>query len=152
MGEPDCPRCRWLEAEVAPLRERVERLTRLLDEALRAGKRQAAPFSKGPAKREPKKPGRKAGKDYGAKAHRPPPPSEHIDETHEAPLPDGCPDCGGAIDETDVRQQFQVEIPRQPIYRQFNVHIGRGRPGQPRVPGPHPLPTSPPLGAAPPPL
>ena len=148
MGEPDCPGCRRLEAEVATLRERVERLTRLLDEALRAGKRQAAPFSKGPAKREPKKPGRKPGKDYGAKAHRPPPPPEHIDETHEAPLPDSCPDCGGALDETDVQQQFQVEIPRQPIYRQFNVHLGRCRQCQRRVQGRHALQTSDALGAA----
>ena len=68
MGEPDCPGCRRLEAEVAKLREQVERLTRLLDEVRRAGKRQAAPFSKGPPKGEPKRPGRKAGEDWVAQA------------------------------------------------------------------------------------
>ena len=36
----DCPRVRALEAEVAKVRRKVEELTR-------AGKRQAAPFSKG---------------------------------------------------------------------------------------------------------
>ena len=39
----DCPRVRALEAEVAKVRRKVEELTR-------AGKRQAAPFSKGKPK------------------------------------------------------------------------------------------------------
>jgi transposase len=148
MGEPDCPGCRRLEAEVARLREQVEQLTRLLEQTLRAGKRQAAPFSKGPPKGAPKRPGRKPGQDYGAKAHRPPPPPEQIDETHEAPLPDACPDCGGPVDETDIQQQYQVEIPRKPIHRQFNIHIGTCRQCQRRVQGRHELQTSDALGAA----
>ena len=36
-------------------------MTRRLDDALRAGKRQAAPFRKGPPKPDPKPPGRKSG-------------------------------------------------------------------------------------------
>ena len=112
----------------------------------RSGKRQAAPFAKGPPKAEPKKPGRKPGKDYGAKAHRPPP--EHIDETYEAPLPDACPDCGGPVDETGIDHQYQVEIPRRPVQRQFNIHIGCCRRCRRRLQGRHSLQTSDALGAA----
>src|SRR3954471_15986487 len=97
-----------------------ERLRRELDETTRAGRRQAAPFAKGKPSAQPKKPGRKPGQDYGPKAHRLPPSPEQIDEVHEAPLPDACPDCGSPLDETHVAQQFQVEIPRTPIHRQFN--------------------------------
>lgn len=136
-----CPTC---EA----LRRRIAELEAQLAQALRAGKRQAAPFAKGPPKAEPKKPGRKPGDDYGRQGHRPPPPPEHIDEIHEAPLPERCPDCGGLIEETDVQQQYQVEIPRRPIHRQFNVHIGRCRCCARRVQGRHPLQTSAALGAA----
>ena len=100
----------------------MEQLTRLLDEQRRTGKRQAAPFAKGPPKPEPKKPGRKPGQDYGPKAHRQPP--EQINETYEATLPKACPDCGGPIEETRIDHQYQVEIPRRPVHRQFNVHIG----------------------------
>ena len=66
MDEPACPGCRALMVEVAALRAQVVDLTRRLDEALRAGKRQAAPFRKGPPKPDPKGPGRKSG---GARAH-----------------------------------------------------------------------------------
>jgi hypothetical protein len=77
---------------------------------------------------KPKKPGRKPGKDYGIKAHRQPPSPEQIDEIHETPLPEVCPDCGGPLDETHVARQFQVEIPRKPIHhRQFNIHVGQCR-------------------------
>src|ERR1041384_3876647 len=99
MDVTPCLNCVRLEREVAELRAQVERLTHLLDEERRAGKRQAAPFAKGPPKPEPKKPGRKPGKDYGPKAHRQPPEPEQINETHEAELPDVCPDCGGPVEE-----------------------------------------------------
>lgn len=139
--ESACPGCRRLEAEVA-------RLKQLVEELQRSRKRQAAPFSKGAPKTEPKKSGRKAGAAYGNKAHRPPPPPQKVDETHEAPLPDACPDCGGAIDETEVQQQFQTEIPRRPIHRQFHVHIGLCRRCGRRVQGRNALQTSDALGAA----
>jgi transposase len=125
-----------------------DRLRHQLDAALRAGKRQAGPFATGWPKPNPRKPGRKPGKDYGTKAHRQPPRPEQIDEVHEAPLPHVCPDCGGLLDETHIAQQYQVEIPRQPIHRQFNVHIGQCRACRRRVQGRHPLQTSDALGAA----
>lgn len=146
MDPVPCLNCRRLEREVADLRSQVEHLTRLLEDQRRASKRQAAPFAKRAPKPEPKKPGRKPGKDYGTKANRQPP--EHIDETYEAPLPDTCPDCGGPIAETHIDHQYQVEIPRRPIHRQFNIHIGCCQHCRRRVQGRHPLQTSDALGAA----
>jgi transposase len=146
MDEVSCPGCQALQRRVAELEAHVERLTRLLEAQQRAGKRQAAPFAKGPPKPTPKKPGRKPGEDYGTKAHRLPP--ERIDEILEAPLPRACPDCGGAIHETHVDHQYQVEIPRQPIHRQFNIHVGCCQQCRRRLQGRHPLQTSDALGAA----
>ena len=117
MQPVSCAGCQALERRVRDLQAENERLRRQLDEATRASKRQAAPFAKGQPANQPKKPGRKPGKDYGPKAHRQPPRPEQIDEVHEAPLPHVCPDCGGSLDETHVAQQFQVEIPRKPIHR-----------------------------------
>jgi transposase len=143
-----CHGCLALRRRVEELEAEKQRLLQLLEAERRAGKRQAAPFSKGSVKKKPKKPGRKAGDDYGNKGHRPPPPPEKIDETYEAPLPETCPDCGGPVEETDVQQQYQVEIPRKPIHRQFNVHIGWCNCCQHRLQGRHPLQTSDALGAA----
>lgn len=50
---------------VAEQEAQVDRLTAQVQHALRAAKRQTAPFSKGPPKVCPKPPGRKPGKDYG---------------------------------------------------------------------------------------
>jgi transposase len=77
MVVPVCTGCRARDRLIADLRHRVsqleaqiERLNGQLQQAQRAGKRQAAPFAKGPPKPEPKRPGRKPGPDYGPKAHR----------------------------------------------------------------------------------
>ena len=63
-----------------------------LSKAHRAGKRQAAPFSKGPPKTNPQRPGRKRGKHYGVKARRPVP--DHVDKGYEAPIGPRRPHCG----------------------------------------------------------
>src|SRR5215475_11793036 len=143
-----CANCQSLQRRVHDLQAENERLRHQLDAALRAGKRQAGPFAKGEPKPNPKTPGRKPGKDYGTKAHRQPPSPEQINEVHEAPLPEVCPDCGGPLHETHIAQQFQVEIPRKPIHRQFNIHVGECRQCRRRVQGRHPLQTSDALGAA----
>jgi len=141
-----CRGCRQREQRIRQLQSEIERLKQQLEDAQRAGKRQAAPFSKGPPRQEPKRPGRKPGLAYGRKGHRRPP--EQINEFYEASLPDACPECGGPIEETRVATQYQVEIPRRPIQRQFNVHIGHCRQCHQRVQGRHPLQTSDALGAA----
>jgi transposase len=148
MEEPACPGCRALLKRVAELEAQVAELTRRLEDALRAGKRQAAPFRKGPPKPDPKTPGRKAGEAHGTHGHRPPPPPEQISECHEATLPDACPHCHGRLVESEVAEQFQTEIPRRPIMRKFRVHIGRCTECGRRVQGRHDLQTSDALGAA----
>jgi transposase len=148
MSEPECPGCQALQRRVAELERRVEELARLFDEARRAGKRQAAPFRKGPPQPAPKRPGRKAGDAHGPHGHRAAPPPAQIDETHAAHLPDACPDCGAALTETGVAAQYQTEIPCRPIRRRFDVHVGHCTACGRRVQGRHPLQTSDALGAA----
>jgi hypothetical protein len=75
--------CQALQRRLRDLQAENEPLRRQLDAATRAGKRPAGPFAKG----QPRKPGRKPGKDYGTQAHRLPPTPDQIDEVHEAPLP-----------------------------------------------------------------
>lgn len=150
-----CPRCRELQAQVAALQHRVaeltaqvQRLTAALEAAQRAGKRQAAPFRKpdGP-KPTAKTPGRKPGAAHGPHAHRAAPPA--IDERYDAPLPPVCPRCGGRhLQESHTVTQYQTEIPRRPIHRQFTIHLGTCRDCGAAVQGRHPLQTSDAVGAA----
>ena len=144
-----------LRAQVDQLRRENERLRRELeeartnlDQAQRQSKRQAAPFSKGPPKPHPKTPGRKSGTAHGRHGHRLPPGPAAVDEVLEAPLPEACPRCGGSVRETEVTPQYQTEIPRRPLIRQFDVHVGRCSGCGRRVQGRHPLQTSDALGAA----
>ena len=65
--------------DIERLQARVDELTRALEEALRRGKRQAAPFAKNAPKPNPKTPGRKAGDQHGAHGHRPPLGDDQID-------------------------------------------------------------------------
>jgi hypothetical protein len=80
-----CANCQSLQQRAHDLQAENEQLRRQLDAALRAGKRQAGPFAKDAPQANPKKPGRKSGKDYGTKGHRQPPQPDQIDETLEAP-------------------------------------------------------------------
>jgi transposase len=144
--QPDCSGCRKLAKELEQLQEEVEKLRTALEESQRAGKRQAAPFRK-PKVVVPRKPGRKSGDDYGTQARRTIP--DQIDECWEAPLPKCCPQCGcGKLTKDAVCQQYQTDIPRKPIYRQFDVHVGHCTGCGKRVQGRHPLQTSDALGAA----
>ena len=105
-------------------RQQVQRLEKELEEARRAGKRQAAPFSRRRPKANPAKPGRKAGAKYGRRCRRPIP--ERVDQVLEAELPGRCPDCGGRIEETGVYRQYQTEIPKPQVERiEFRIHCGR---------------------------
>lgn len=139
---------RALRGEVTQLKNEVARLKSLLEEARRAAKRPAAPFSKGPPKENPQKPGRKAGEAYGKRACRPVP--SRIDETLQAPLPNQCPHCGGEVEPTAVEDQYQTDIPERVATKttRFQVHVGRCRSCRRRVQGRHPRQTSNGLGAA----
>ena len=136
-----------LERRRQQMQREIGRLKKELDAARRAGKRQAAPFSRGKPKTTPKRPGRKAGHRYGRQGRRPVP--SRVDETHEAPLPDRCPDCGGRLQRDRVARQYQEDIPPvRPLVRCFHVHVGHCTGCHRRVQGRHPLQTSDALGAA----
>lgn len=135
-----------LRGHVAALRAEIEKLRALIEELRRKNHRPHAPFSKGPPKPDPKPPGRKGGSAHGRHAHRPPP--GDVDEVYEAALPPSCPCCGGTVEHEAVAEQFQVEIPRKPIRRRFDIHLGRCRACGKRVQGRHALQTSDALGAA----
>ena len=124
----------------------IERLRKALEEALRSLKRQAAPFSKGKPKSNPKRPGRKGGTDYGQRAFRAVP--DRVDEEIAVALPKRCPDCGGRVIHDSTYPQFQEDIVRQTIVRRFDVEIGHCVGCRGHVQGRHPLQTSDALGAA----
>ena len=133
---------------IEQLQQTIRELQKRIEELERSTKRQAAPFSKGEPKKNPKKPGRKKGDRHGQHAHREPPPPAQIDEKLDAPLPEQCPDCGGDVVEDCLDQQYQTEIPRKPIGREFTIHCGHCEKCGKRLRGRHPLQTSAATGAA----
>jgi transposase len=136
-----------LERRVQELERRVEELLRALEEAQRAGKRQAAPFSRHKPKAKPAKPGRKAGAKYGRHSRRPIPTT--IEQTLDAELPGCCPQCGGELEETKIDKQYQTEIPQPQVERiEFRIHVGRCKRCGKRVQGRHPRQTSDAVGSA----
>jgi transposase len=135
-----------LAGENERLRARVGKLEGQLEGARRAGKRQAAPFSRGEPESRPGRPGRRSGEEHGRHRHREPP--EDVDEEFDAPLAARC-ECGGEIEHERTEFQYQEELPvPRAIRRRFAVHIGKccccGR----RHQGRHLFQTSDALGAA----
>jgi len=145
-------RLRQLVAEqqrtIEQLQQTIRQLQERLDAAERAGQRQAAPFSKGPPKKRPKKPGRKSGPDHGPHGHRPAPPPKQVAEVLDAALPSECPACQGPVRETHVDQQYQTDLPRAPIVRQFDIHCGACQHCGQKLRGRHPQQTSAATGVA----
>lgn len=128
------------QAQVEQLHKQIQDLSGQVQELARAAKRQAAPFSKGPPKAHPKKPGRKPGEGYGNKAHRRVP--AHIDEHYRVALPAQCPTCQGSLRYTGLASQYQVDLPTRPVGRQFDVECGLCRRCGRAVRGLHPLQSS----------
>ena len=114
-----------LQKENERLKEETERLRRELEAALRATKRQAAPHSRGEPQANPKRPGRKSGRDYGRQACRPIP--SRVDERITVPLPEHCPHCGGGVEPESCETQYQEEIVRRTVVRRFDIAVGRCR-------------------------
>lgn len=105
-----CQNYERLEQEVAELKARIEMLEALLAAATRRGKRQAAPFSKGTAKRPVASPARTMARIIGRAV------PESVDKTHDVPLPCCCPNCGvKPFQNEHICAQFQFEIPRRPV-------------------------------------
>lgn len=143
-----CRRCRTLEKRVERLEAEIAKLRKQLAEAERAGKRQAAPFSKGDPKEEPKKPGRKPGGGYGERHCRARPTT--VDRVLDAVIEEHCcPDCGGELGNERIEEQFVTDIPPVgPTVTQFNVHVADCCDCGRRVQGRHPEQISDALGAA----
>jgi transposase len=151
-GDVAQPSYEELVAENATLRQRIAELEAALKTALeqveaarRAGKRQAAPFSKGPPKEHPKLPGGKVGHPP---THRAKP--NQVDRTLEVKLSHAtCLKCGGKLIDHTIQVQYQVEIPPvQPIVTQFNIESARCEQCGERVQARHPEQTSDAVGAA----
>jgi transposase len=137
-----------LRGENEQLRQDNQRLLARVEELQRAGKRQAAPFSRNTPTPDPKRPGRKPGTDYGTRARRPVP--ERIDRVVDVPLPPACPRCGGAVELVRVAYQYQEDFPtpRPTDMVRYDVHIGRCLACRRRVQPRHQDQTSDALGAA----
>ncbi len=136
-----------LQRQIERLKRENDHLKQQLETERRAGRRQAAPFAKDRPQGRGGRPGRRPGARYGRHGCRRRPPQ--VDETHSAPVPASCPDCGGAVATSHVASQYQEELPKvEPIIRHFRVAVGHCTRCQRRVQGRHPLQTSDALGAA----
>lgn len=125
----------------------IAKLERLIEELRRGGKRQAAPFSKGAPKSDPKPPGRKAAKLYGERAVRPRP--EQVDESLEVGCPLFCESCQGGVRLVGKESQFQIDLPEIRTWTtEFILHYGECKRCGRRVVGRHPRQTSQAVGVA----
>lgn len=124
-------------------REQVETLRQQLAAAEQNAQRQTNRFPRKQRKKNPKKPGRKAGSQP---THRPRP--EQVDRELDVPV-EQCPDCRCGLEDIAVHQQFQTDLPPvTPTTTQFNVHVGTCPRCGNRVQGQHPEQVSDALGAA----
>lgn len=138
-------RLRRAEMENRRQRGKTDRLKAALEEALRAAKRQAAPFRRRRRKGRPGRPGRKPGH---APANRPVP--DHVDEDLFAPL-QSCPCCGGDVEDVvDLPPQYVIDLlPEIRLWvRPFRTQSGWCRRCRRRVRSPHPEQHSTATGAA----
>ena len=129
------------ERQIASLTRQIEDLKKQVEELRRRGKRQAAPFSKGKPSEDPKRPGRKAGEQYGQQATRARP--ERADETIEVDCPLYCEHCQGKVVLEGKAHQYQVDLPEiKPWTTEFILHYGKCSQCGREVVGHHPRQTS----------
>jgi transposase len=129
-----------LQRQIAALTASNEALRAELELLKRSGKRQAAPFSKGTRATAPKRPGRKPGE--GPFRYRDPPPPEAITEpaVDVKVTLDGCPSCGGPLEEERVDFVYTTELPPKPRPKvtQYRVWVCRCTVCGQQVRGQHP--------------
>lgn len=124
------------------LRQVIERQDEQ-EKTLREAKRQATPFRREKRKKNRKKPGRKGGHSRERRRE-----VEHVDKEHHAECPQGCPHCGGVVEEDHTYEQIQEDLVIQPIIRLLVVHVGCCQDCGATVEGRHPFQTSTARGAA----
>ena len=129
-----------LQGQNAQLAAANERLSKQLAELQRAGKRQAAPFSKGRRTSSPKRPGRKPGQ--GMFSYRKlPSPDQVTEPIVEVTVPgDTCPGCGGRLEHEGVGVAYVTDIPPapRPQVTAYRVQVCRCRSCGRPVRGRHP--------------
>jgi transposase len=143
-SDPRDARIADLEKQLAAAVKRIAELEDLFDRLQRGGKRQAAPFSKGLPKPDPKKPGRKSGDGYGTPpVFRAMPEPSPADQVIDVPPPEACPHCGdrSAVIES-IDQQVQRDIEVRTVVRRFKIPVARCACCGRRRRGTHPLQTS----------
>lgn len=132
---------------IAEQNRRLEKLEKLIEQLRRGSKRQAAPFSKGAPKSDPKPPGRKAAEHYGQRAFRRCP--EQVDERVEVDCPLYCQACEGRVRLAGKVSQFQIDLPEiHPQTTEFVLHWGECTKCGRRAVGRHPRQISQAIGAA----
>lgn len=102
----------------------IEQLRKEVERLRRDGRRQAAPFSKGKAVANPKRPGRKPGEGVFRRRNAPSqPPSEVI----TAAVPSCCPHCGGGLEQESEEVVTTTELPSepQPVVTAYRVPVCR---------------------------
>ena len=133
-----------LRSENEELSKRVSELEKLLAQAQRAGRRQAAPFSRKKRKKNPKKPGRKKGHP-GARRDKP----DQVDRTLKALPLESCPECGGVVPDSQKEENYQTDLPPvKPEVTRFEFESGWCAHCQERVYSRHEEQTSMATGAA----
>jgi hypothetical protein len=125
-----------LQRLVERQQRRIDELEKLIEDLRRRGKRQAAPFSKGAPKDDPKPPGRKPGAGYGKQVVRAVP--QTIDERLSVDCPLWCPDCHGRVRLAGKKSQYQIDLPEiRPRTTEFIIHYGQCESCGKRVQGRH---------------
>src|SRR5215210_5903769 len=129
-----------LNARVTQLLAEIATLKAQLEQRTRDAKRQAAPFSKGQRKAQPKRPGRKPGQGHFTCRTRPRP-DQWTAPPIEVRLPEPiCPCCGAALLEQRVACAALTEISPQPrpIVQPDRVWVDRCPTCETTVRAPHP--------------
>lgn len=111
-----------LREENAGLRRDLEKVRREVEEwkrGFRERRKRRTSRAEGRGRSEPKKPGRKAGHPA---AHRAVP--EAVDHEKVHPTPTTCPDCGGAVEQTEQSAStLEIDIP--PVTPEVTRHTTR---------------------------
>ena len=108
--------------------QRIEQLSKQIEELLRKSHRQANPFAKNQPRAEPKRPARKPGQ--GVFNNRSPsPPEQPADHRVQASTPDQCPHCGGEVELERVDTATVTDIPNkpEPVVTRYSVPVCRCR-------------------------
>ena len=128
-----------LQDRNAHLTEANKELRKQLAAAQRAGKRQAAPFSKGKRTDRPSRPGRKPG--MGNFSYRKPPSADELSGPPvDVSVDDyNCPGCGGVLEQEGVDVAYVTDIPAmpRPQVTEYRVQVCRCRGCGRRVRGRH---------------